>query len=416
MATKFSAIAAAGAITGTDKILGVQAGPTDVVYTAATITAFALASPTITGTATIQTSLAIAGAAIGTDVLAWTGTATGSGQLNAYSFVPTSATVPTNGMYLGSANTLSFSTASGQRWNIVAGGSFTNANSGGARLAIAIASSTTPTVIPNNNDLTTGIGAQASGNISLIAAATERVRIATGAASVSDVLLPGTLFTGGSGTTTFPQIFVQPTGTTAATAWSTGGTIFGANAVSGFSGNFLDFRAGGAGSVFSVNQNGGTVQSSSSQIGGAAVYSWTARGIISSPAAGAIQLGIADTDTNAAIVAQTIRSQGALAGGTADQAGKNLTVIVSPGKGTGAGGSFIVQTSPAGSTGTAVNAPVTALTIDSTGKTTIASGKIFQIGNAATTGLAAGVLAATTNATIVITDSTGQNYRIPCIV
>lgn len=47
---------------------------------------------------------------------------------------------------------------------------------------------------------------------------------------------------------------------------------------------------------------------------------------------------------------------------------------------------------------------------------TVGSGKNFKVGNAATTGLTAGVLAALTNATIVISDSTGQAYRIPCII
>lgn len=46
----------------------------------------------------------------------------------------------------------------------------------------------------------------------------------------------------------------------------------------------------------------------------------------------------------------------------------------------------------------------------------VASGIQFQLGNAATTGLAAGVLAATTNATIVIYDSSGQAYRVPAII
>ncbi len=45
----------------------------------------------------------------------------------------------------------------------------------------------------------------------------------------------------------------------------------------------------------------------------------------------------------------------------------------------------------------------------------INSGK-FYLGNAAVTGLAAGVLAATTNATVVIYDSAGQAYRVPCII
>lgn len=50
------------------------------------------------------------------------------------------------------------------------------------------------------------------------------------------------------------------------------------------------------------------------------------------------------------------------------------------------------------------------------GGLTIGSGQALKLGNAATTGLTAGVLAATTNATISITDSTGQVYRIPCII
>lgn len=86
--------------------------------------------------------------------------------------------------------------------------------------------------------------------------------------------------------------------------------------------------------------------------------------VISSNATASLQLGFGDSDT--APVAQTLRTQGALAGGTSNVAGVPFTLIISPGKGTGAGGSFIVQTAPAGSTGTAVNAPVTALTIDST--------------------------------------------------
>lgn len=49
-------------------------------------------------------------------------------------------------------------------------------------------------------------------------------------------------------------------------------------------------------------------------------------------------------------------------------------------------------------------------------KLTVASGSAFQLGNAATTGLVAGTLAALTNATIVILDSGGQAYRVPCII
>ncbi len=50
------------------------------------------------------------------------------------------------------------------------------------------------------------------------------------------------------------------------------------------------------------------------------------------------------------------------------------------------------------------------------GNVTLKSGASLQIGNNATTGLSAGVLAASTNASIVIKDASGQAYRIPCII
>lgn len=47
---------------------------------------------------------------------------------------------------------------------------------------------------------------------------------------------------------------------------------------------------------------------------------------------------------------------------------------------------------------------------------TLASGIALQLGNAAATGLTPGVLAATTNASIILKDSNGTSYRIPCII
>lgn len=93
---------------------------------------------------------------------------------------------------------------------------------------------------------------------------------------------------------------------------------------------------------------------------------------ISVPNNAVMQLGGFDTDLNSAIVAQTLRVQGALGGGTSNQAGKDFSIYGSPGKGTGAGGSLLFYTSPAGSTGTAQNAGVLALTIGPTGATTFA--------------------------------------------
>lgn len=132
---------------------------------------------------------------------------------------------------------------------------------------------------------------------------------------------------------------------------------------------------------------GGTVNAGAQfQVPSTGNYMWAGRGVVSSPTAGSVQLGNTDVDTNASIVAQTLRTQGTLVGGTSDQAGKNFTVIVSPGKGTGTGGSFIVQTAPAGTTGTTLNSPVTALTIDSTKLATFAGNLTVGTSNSITTG------------------------------
>lgn len=112
----------------------------------------------------------------------------------------------------------------------------------------------------------------------------------------------------------------------------------------------------------SVFATGGAIAPTTVSIG--------AGSVLTSPTTASLQFGAADVDTGP--VTQTLRTQGALAGGTSNVAGVNFTVIVSPGKGTGAGGSFIVQTAPAGSTGTVVGTPTTALTIDSTKLATFA--------------------------------------------
>ena len=58
----------------------------------------------------------------------------------------------------------------------------------------------------------------------------------------------GTWFTGGTATTTKPQVVIEPTGTTS-TGWSTSGTGLGVNAASGFAGNLLDLQVNGTAAV-----------------------------------------------------------------------------------------------------------------------------------------------------------------------
>ncbi|MFZ2278222.1 MAG: hypothetical protein WAW39_10500 [Prosthecobacter sp.] len=77
---------------------------------------------------------------------------------------------------------------------------------------------------------------------------------ASGAASSPALSLTGSIFTGGTSTTTKPLFLVEPQGTTS-NNWKTNGTLFGLNASSGFGGNLIDLQVSGA-SKFAVNAAG----------------------------------------------------------------------------------------------------------------------------------------------------------------
>ena len=78
---------------------------------------------------------------------------------------------------------------------------------------------------------------------------------ANGAASTPALSLTGSLYTGGTGTTTVPFWYINQ-GATAPTTFSTAGTILGINATSTFTGNFLDFHINGSSNIFYVDNLG----------------------------------------------------------------------------------------------------------------------------------------------------------------
>lgn len=193
-------------------------------------------------------------------------------------------------------------------------------------------------------------------------------------ASGSALVNSGTLFTGGTGTTTLPMYRMQSGAATAATTWSTSGTYQGINADSGFSGNFVDYRVNGGASLFIVNSAGSIVSAGNITAGASNSFVWNGRSKISSPSDGTITLQnnaatgftkLALGSDVAAPTATTIQTNSVVAG-TSNTAGTNLTIAGSQGTGTGAGGSILLQVAPAGTTGTSQNALITALTIDST--------------------------------------------------
>lgn len=87
-----------------------------------------------------------------------------------------------------------------------------------------------------------------SGTNTLLGSAVANTITTNGAASTPALLGSGTIFTGGSATTTKPYWLIEPTGTTS-TGWSTNGTLFGGNAPSGFVGNLFDYQINGASKI-----------------------------------------------------------------------------------------------------------------------------------------------------------------------
>lgn len=206
-----------------------------------------------------------------------------------------------------------------------------------------------------------------------------------GAASTSGLSITGAPFTGGSGTTTTPQIYANSG--TAPTTFSTAGTILGGNGPSGFAGNFLDYHANGGVSLFSVGSGGAisTVSSITSTNSNVIVpaaqnfvfasrtvlgapangsfsintNSLSATSVLSVPASNTLQFGNFDA---AVAVAQTLRAQSVVAG-TSNVGGQNWTDIASLSTGSGVSGDRIFQTGGTGAAATVQNTATTALII-----------------------------------------------------
>ncbi|MCJ7557861.1 MAG: hypothetical protein MUP90_13230, partial [Gammaproteobacteria bacterium] len=77
---------------------------------------------------------------------------------------------------------------------------------------------------------------------------------ATGITGVPVAVTGTWIATGGTATTTKPQVLIEPTGTSSG-AWSPSGTGLGVNAASGFEGNLLDLQLNGT-SNFNINSTG----------------------------------------------------------------------------------------------------------------------------------------------------------------
>lgn len=212
------------------------------------------------------------------------------------------------------------------------------------------------------------------------------------AASVSAALWSGTIFTGGTGTTTFPHMMIAPSSPTAVTTWPTTGTLIGLNAPTGVV-TGLDLRSNGGTTLVTLQtSNSGTVQvggGSTVMSGGSGfntnaniTTSTTAGGVgctaastgcslflrntntlLTSPASAQLQLGNADA---ASPIAQMLRAQSVLAG-NANTAAVNTTFQGSLSNGTGGstgnGGDLIFSTTASVAGSGVQNSAVIALRI-----------------------------------------------------
>jgi len=133
------------------------------------------------------------------------------------------------------------------------------------------------------------------------------VNSAAAAASTSSFLLSGAPVTGGTATTNFPQFYINKTGNTAPTSFSTGGVMSGINAPSGFLGNFVEYHLNGGATVFSVSQTGAiSTLSTLSAVGVAQASKYQSSTNCSSSASPAVCASASMGTVNIAAAATTI--------------------------------------------------------------------------------------------------------------
>lgn len=114
-----------------------------------------------------------------------------------------------------------------------------------------------------------------------------------GASSASAVNITGTPFSG-TGTTSTPLVYFN-NAVTQPTTWTTGGTYLGMNAVSGYTGNFLNFRLNGGSSLFTVDINGAVTSASNGNFANVTAsagghFNFSGQSQIKSPSDGVLEL------------------------------------------------------------------------------------------------------------------------------
>ena len=125
---------------------------------------------------------------------------------------------------------------------------------------VALVGGSSGQLVYNNAGAQAGAPGSVVGSTGNITLSLNGALSATGIAGVPVAVTGTWIATGGTATTTKPQVLIEPTGATS-TAWSTSGTGLGVNAASGFAGNLLDLQVNGT-HKFKIQSNGVAVAES----------------------------------------------------------------------------------------------------------------------------------------------------------
>jgi hypothetical protein len=127
-----------------------------------------------------------------------------------------------------------------------------NQNTTGSAGSVAAANITGTTLASG----VTGSSLTSVGTLTGLTVSGQTTISANGAASTSPLQLTGTWLTGGTGTTNFPALYINASGASAPSSFSTNGVGLGFNAPSGFSGTWIECHTNGGASVFTVSSSG----------------------------------------------------------------------------------------------------------------------------------------------------------------
>jgi fibronectin-binding autotransporter adhesin len=230
-----------------------------------------------------------------------------------------------------------------------------------------------------------------------------------GAASTSAIAVTGAPYTGGTGTTTFPLVYINDG--TAPTVFSTSGTELGINAPSGFTGNIMDIYVNGGSSIAKLDYQGNLTVASCTGCGGT-ISGLTTGYLTEASASNAIKNSVLDDGvTTSGVITSTkpiaVQQSGGVAGGITFTAGTAIghatasTVTVEASSSVtayeillpGSSGTGILHLSNSSNVDTASISQVS-LTADVTGTLPIANG-----GTNASTAPSAGAIPNTSSAT-----------------